>query len=134
MLRVQRADTALSVPWGSVTGRPVIPASATNTVTLQKIITQVPAAAPVLPFTVAQARLNWAPGAIAPGGSVATTVRVGSATLGAPCIVGTPYALAFGQVSACVVSFQQVQINLTNLSNAAVTLAAGDWRVLVFLL
>lgn len=142
MKRVPRADSALTVPWRGITGVPdtVTQPPAAVAPVVQRIIpaavpqAAVPQAQPQPQFTIAKAYFNWAPGAIAPGQTVATTVRVGAVLPGAPCVVGTPYALPFGQVSACVSAFQTVQVNVTNLSNAAATLAAGDWRVLVFIL
>ena len=125
--RVQRADWAASVPWIGITGKPTGADGGTNTVTKETIIRETPAKdnQNPLPNSVG---FYWEPGVIRPLETVTKDFTVATVKPGNQIIVGTPYAFAYGQISAVAPGFGTVRLSLTNMGLDAVTLAGGYWR------
>jgi len=132
MKRVPRADVALSVDWSAVRNRPVIPEASTKTTVVERIIQQLPSPVPGSKPIYVSWNFDWDPGTILPLQTVAHDKTILSAMPGCPCVVGSPSAMFFGQLSAQVVELQTVRIFLTNLSLAPIAPGLASWKLLVF--
>lgn len=130
MNRVPRADSALTVPWTGVQGRPDTIAAAAPTV-VERIIVQT---APAAPSAAAGTTyiFTWAPGTLRALETATVDFSVIVANPGDQIAVGAPYALTAGQISAAVVAMQTVRLSVTNMDSTTVVLPSGVWKLRLF--